>query len=160
MMKTWTSGKSQRPTSYPSAKIKFVSQWWSVVSVADLCRNSTLRSNNSQSWCYWLYWSVVMTMVAVSVSGDVACLTRCGMLRASLDTTGHCLGGWHGHQCCLWTNGLQNTNFSPPLPEKTNCCFFAMEQKKSDWDDINKECSIFNVKIPLLILNWVCLTTY
>ncbi len=92
MMKTWTSWKSRGPTSWPLVNIKLVSQGGGAVSVAKVHRNSTLRNNNPQSWCYWLYWSVLMTMAAVL--GDVVCLARCSMLRASPDAT----------RCCCWVN--------------------------------------------------------
>ncbi len=63
-------------------------QGHSAVSITNLRRNSTLRNNNPQSWCYWSYWSVLMTMAAVS--GDAACLAQGSMLRASPDATGCC----------------------------------------------------------------------
>ncbi len=88
MMKTWTSVQSRGPTSWPLANIKVVSQGRSAVSVANLRRNSTLRNNNPQSWYYWLYWSVLMTMAAVS--GDAAHLAQCSMLMASPNATGRC----------------------------------------------------------------------
>ena len=88
------------------------------------------------------------------VSDDAVHLARCGMLRASpiatLDATArqvfvtYCLGSCHGHQCCLWTDGLKNITFSLPLTLKT--IFFCDGMKKSDLDDIDKVCSIFNVK--------------
>jgi hypothetical protein len=86
MMKTWTSGKSRGPTSWPSASIELVSQGRSEVSVPNIRRKSTLRNNNPQSWCYWSYWSVLM--ITAAVSGDAVHLTQCSMLRASPDATG------------------------------------------------------------------------
>jgi len=64
-----------------------------------------------------------MTMAAIL--GDMACLASYGVLRAkgpspdATDSAGgpvfatYRLGGWYGHQCCMWTDGLQNTTFSP-----------------------------------------------
>ena len=77
-------GKSRMPIRCLSANIKFVSQWHCAVSVAiaDLRGNRTLRHNNSQSWCYWLYWSILMTMVAISGTlmaspNAMGCRCRC-----------------------------------------------------------------------------------
>jgi hypothetical protein len=64
------------------------SQGLSALLLTILRRNSTLRNNNSQPLCYWSYWSVLMTMAAVSGHGHVACLARCGMLRTSPDASG------------------------------------------------------------------------
>ncbi len=138
MMKTWTSGKSRGPTSWPSANIKLVSQGRSAVSVANLHRNSVLRNNNPQSWCYWLYWSVLMTMAAAL--GDAACLALCNMLSASPDATldvaagwvsaRYCLGSFHGHQCCLRTNGLQNTTFSLALTCRKPIVVFCRDRNQ------------------------------
>jgi hypothetical protein len=109
------------------------------VSVADLRRNSSLRNNNSQSWCCsHAGWSVLMTMAVVS--DDAVHLARCGMLRASpiamLDATTrrvfvtYCPGSCHGHRCCMWTDGLKNITFSLPLTLKTICCFLRWNEKK------------------------------
>jgi hypothetical protein len=62
------------------------SQGLSALLEANLCRNSTLRNNNLQPFCYWSYWSVLMTMVAAL--GDAAQLAQCGKLRASPDASG------------------------------------------------------------------------
>ncbi len=137
IMKTWTSGKSWGSTSLPSSNIKFMSQARSAVSKANLRRNSTLRSNNSQSWCYWLYWSVLMTMLAVS--GDAVHLAQCSMLRASPDATGRCC--WVS--VCNVLPGLlpwslmlavdrwpTKHNFQPTSYIKNQLMFFAMEWKR------------------------------
>ena len=77
------------------------------VSVADLCRNSTLRNNNSQSWWHWSYWSVLMTMATVlgmrRALPDAACS---GLPPMPLDATSGRVfatyhpNGCHLHQCC------------------------------------------------------------
>ncbi len=145
MMKTWTSGKSRGPTSWPSANIKIVSQGRSVVSVANLCRNSTLRNNNPQSWCHWSYWSVLMTMAAVS--GDVAHLAQCSMLRAFSDATGRCcrvsvcnvLPRWLPWSLMLpvgrWST---KHNFQPSSYVENQLLFFAMAWKRVTWMILTK----------------------
>jgi len=108
MTKTWISGKSWRPINCPSANMKFESRLHSAVSVVDLRRNSTLRNNSLQSWCHWSYWSVLMTMSAVS--GDEAHLARCNMLRASPDAT------WHRLRASICDVSPQR------LPWSSMCC--------------------------------------
>jgi hypothetical protein len=140
-------------TSCPnSANLKFVSQGRNAVSLANLRRNSTLRNNNSQSWCYWPYWFVLMTVAAVS--GDAAHLAQCSMVRASP----HAIGHWCRVSVCNvsprwlpWSSLLPverwptKHNFLPTYYIE-NQLFFFNGMKKSDMDDIDKECSIFSVK--------------
>ncbi len=137
MMRTWTSGRSWGPKSWPSANLKFVSQGRSAVSVANLHRNCTLRNNNSQSWCCWLYGSVLMTMVAVL--GDATCLAQCSMIRASPDATGrYCRVSVCDVSCrrLPWSSMLPvnrwptKHNFYNTSKIENQLLFFAMEWKR------------------------------
>jgi hypothetical protein len=44
-----------------------------------------------------------------------------------------------------WPKGIGTGHIRDFFPARTNCCFWD-GMKKSDLDDINKECSIFNMK--------------
>jgi len=57
-------------------------------------------------------------------------------------------GGCHGHRCCMWTNGLQNTNFSLPLSCRKPIVDFCNGTKKSGLDDIDKEYKIVGLRSP------------
>ncbi len=90
---------------------------------------------------FWWLWRRYRVMRCTLPSA--ACL---GLPLMPLDTSAgrvfatYCPGGCHGHRCCMWTNGQQNTNFSLPLTKKTNCWFLWWNEYLDD--TIDKECSI------------------
>ena len=85
MQNIWEGSGSKK---LPIGEHQVLSQGLSVLLPANLGRNSSPRNNNSQPLCYWSYWSVLMTMVAVS--GDRCALANaaCSGLRASPDASG------------------------------------------------------------------------
>ncbi len=153
MMKNWTSaGKSQRPTSWPLANIKFVSQGRSGVSVANLRRNSTLK----QQFAIFL-----LLVVLIYFDDHGGCIGWCGVPCPTQHD--------QGFPRCHWTSLLderlqRNARAAAmvinvacgPVTYKTQLLayllcrkpivVFCNEMKKCDSDDINEECSIFNVK--------------
>ncbi len=145
IMNTWTSGKIRGPISWPSANLKCVSQGRSAASLANLRRNSTLRNNNSQSWCYWPYWFVLMTVAAVS--GDAGHLAQCSMLRVSPHAIGH---HCRVSVCNIsprwppWSSLLPverwptKHNFLPTYYIENQLLFFAMEWKRVTWMILTK----------------------
>ena len=106
----------------PIGEHKVRSQGLSALLKSNLRRNSTLRNNNSQPLCYWSYWLFWWPWRQYRVMRrtlpNVACS---GLPLMPLDAAARQVfatyrpGGCHGHWCCVWTNSLQNTNFSLPL---------------------------------------------
>jgi hypothetical protein len=94
-------------------------------------------------------------MTLAAVSGDAVRLAQCSMLRASPDATGRCcqvsVCNFIARAAAMVIDVAcgpmaYNTQLLAYFLRRKPIVLFCDGMKKSDSDDINDECSIFNMK--------------